>query len=385
PPLPKFPTARDVVPDVDRWLMLEERYERLQILGEGSYGTAHLVRERHGSRKYVAKEIRISHLGEKERSLALAEADVLKRLAHANIIRYVDSFIEARLLYIIMEYADHGDLATQIQLRRGELGTPGSREGPFTESEIMRVHLQLLLALSHIHGQKILHRDLKPLNIFLTRQWIVKLGDFGISKVLESTTLGAQTTIGTPLYLAPEICSGEPYGLSEHFGRSGLASIVLITEVGHTSILSPDADVQVARLARERCRGDSVPRTAAAPAAPVVSPRRSASAERPAPSAPSAPADRREEVKRKSREQREATEAARLKELEEARVQAFQERLAAKQRMEHDRSSHLGPATEPRERSRSPRPPPLVSEPERPEAETSDLKALRFLLEEALE
>lgn len=130
---------------------------------------------------------------------------------------------------------------------------------------------------------------------------------------------------------------------------------------------SPDADVQVARLARERCRGDSVPRTAAAPAAPVVSPRRSASAERPraavgerlapeihafkigtcsftgthcfffhnqhclqgpvrinmeiplfllpsasprpAPSAPSAPADRREEVKRKSREQREATEA----------------------------------------------------------------------------
>lgn len=102
----------------------------------------------------MAKEIRIGHLGEKERSLALSEAQVLRRLQHANIIRYVDSWVEAQLLYIIMEYADNGDLAQQIQQRR-------DATSHFTESEVMQIHVQLVLALSHIHSMKILHRDLR--------------------------------------------------------------------------------------------------------------------------------------------------------------------------------------------------------------------------------
>lgn len=437
--------------------MLEERYERLQILGEGSYGTALLVRERGGSTKYVAKEIRISHLGEKERGLALAEADVLRRLSHANIVRYVDSFLDSRLLYIIMEYADNGDLATQIKLRR-ETG------GCFAESEIMHIHLQLVLALSHIHKVKILHRDLKPLNIFLTRQWIVKLGDFGISKVLESTTLGAQTTIGTPLYLSPEICSGEAYGVksdcwslgvvtyemcalqvpflatsvvqlvmkicsaeppalphlssplrsivlgllqkdprrrlrledvlgmsyarehlqallerSQHEG-STLPSASMATRLATHPLapsVSPTQDTaeavraefhrnrEVARLARERCRGNSL---GPSPERPPLTPERAAGRPSSVPRwsdaapqvlgtpPPSPRRDRREEVKRKSREQKEAAEVARLQELEEARQQAFQERLAAKQRMEQDQRSHLGrPRPERFIDSRSPR------------------------------
>ena len=107
-----------------------------------------------GAPRYVAKEIRIGHLGEKERSLALSEAQVLRRLQHANIIRYVESWVEKTLLYIIMEYADNGDLATQIQLRR-------DAGAHFTESEVMQIHVQLALALSHIHSMKILHRDLR--------------------------------------------------------------------------------------------------------------------------------------------------------------------------------------------------------------------------------
>eukprot|EP00439_Symbiodinium_sp_Y106_P018036 s4877_g2.t1 len=214
--------------------MFDRRYEKLQILGSGAYGTALLVRERAGGgTKYVAKEINAAHLGEKdrreqERQLALAEADVLRRVCHANIIRYVESFMEGPKLYIVMEYADNGDLATQIKRRR------------FTEDQIMHIHLQLILALSHIHDCKILHRDLtlprkevqsstlkKPLNIFLTRRWIVKLGDFGISKVLESTTAGAQTTIGTPLYLAPEICNGDSYGVKSDLWALGVVTYEL--------------------------------------------------------------------------------------------------------------------------------------------------------------
>merc|ERR1719356_1767022 len=106
-----------------------------------------------------------------------------------------------------MEYADGGELASKILSRRDVL------KCPFLESEIMFIHLQLALALTHVHGHRILHRDLKPLNVFLTQDGLVKLGDFGIAKVLESTTAGAQTTIGTPLYIAPEICNNETYGV----------------------------------------------------------------------------------------------------------------------------------------------------------------------------
>jgi NIMA (never in mitosis gene a)-related kinase len=70
---------------------------------------------------------------------------------------------------------------------------------------------QLCLAIKHIHARKILHRDLKSQNIFLTKANQVKIGDFGISKVLENTSDFAWTSLGTPYYLSPEICMGQKY------------------------------------------------------------------------------------------------------------------------------------------------------------------------------
>ena len=76
----------------------------------------------------------------------------------------------------------------------------------FTETEIMNWFVQMCLSLDHIHKKKILHRDLKAQNIFLTKDNIIKLGDFGISKVLESTNAHAMTVQGTPYYMSPEVC-----------------------------------------------------------------------------------------------------------------------------------------------------------------------------------
>jgi len=70
---------------------------------------------------------------------------------------------------------------------------------------------QAILALKYIHDMKILHRDLKSGNFFLSKSGNMKMGDFGIAKVLECTAACAQTQIGTPYYLSPEICSGKPY------------------------------------------------------------------------------------------------------------------------------------------------------------------------------
>ena len=79
------------------------------------------------------------------------------------------------------------------------------------ESVIKKIFTQICISLHHVHKKKILHRDLKTQNIFLTKEKNVKLGDFGISRVLQHTYDLAQTAIGTPYYLSPEICQEKPY------------------------------------------------------------------------------------------------------------------------------------------------------------------------------
>lgn len=79
------------------------------------------------------------------------------------------------------------------------------------ESQIIALSLQISLAIKHIHDRKILHRDLKCANIFLTKKGIVKLGDFGIAKVLRSTGDMAVTQIGTPYFMSPEILDNKKY------------------------------------------------------------------------------------------------------------------------------------------------------------------------------
>ncbi|CAJ1355104.1 unnamed protein product [Effrenium voratum] len=198
--------------------LFHHSYDKIKLLGEGAFGSAYLVRPKELRNVFqVAKEIRISHLTDKQREGAVAESEVLRMLKHPNIIAYIDSFSEGNRMYIVMEYADGGDLAAQIKEQK-------DNHSRFEEREIMRIFVQLVLALIYIHSRKVLHRDLKPLNIFLTMQGIVKLGDFGIARVLDSSTAGAQTTIGTPHYLSPEMVNNEAYGT-----RSDLWSLGVVT------------------------------------------------------------------------------------------------------------------------------------------------------------
>lgn len=103
-----------------------------------------------------------------------------------------------------MEFCEFGDLAYHVTKKK-------KQNGMFTETEIMNWFVQLCLALDNIHSKKILHRDIKSQNVFLTKENTVKLGDFGISKVLESTADHAMTVQGTPYYMSPEVCQNLPY------------------------------------------------------------------------------------------------------------------------------------------------------------------------------
>lgn len=89
--------------------------------------------------------------------------------------------------------------------------------------------VQICLALKYVHDRKILHRDLKTQNIFLTSKGEIKIGDFGIARVLQSTYDYAQTAIGTPYYLSPEICQEKPYNQKSDIWSLGCILYEIIT------------------------------------------------------------------------------------------------------------------------------------------------------------
>lgn len=179
-----------------------DKYEKVKKIGEGSFGKAVLVKSKEDGRQYVIKEIGISGMSSKERQESRKEVAVLANMSHPNIVQYKESFEEGGCLYIVMDYCEGGDLFKKINSQKGVL---------FSEEQILDWFVQICLALKHVHDRKILHRDIKSQNIFLTKDGTVQLGDFGIARVLNSTVELARTCIGTPYYLSPEICENKPY------------------------------------------------------------------------------------------------------------------------------------------------------------------------------
>eukprot|EP00292_Cryptomonas_paramecium_P009045 CAMPEP_0113712618 /NCGR_PEP_ID=MMETSP0038_2-20120614/31495_1 /TAXON_ID=2898 /ORGANISM="Cryptomonas paramecium" /LENGTH=249 /DNA_ID=CAMNT_0000639171 /DNA_START=32 /DNA_END=778 /DNA_ORIENTATION=+ /assembly_acc=CAM_ASM_000170 len=171
----------------------------------------------------VIKMVDISKCSKKERDSARKEVSILGALKHPNIIEYRDSFEDGGFLCIVMAFADGGDLTGRIKVQQG------LRKG-FSEDQILDWFVQICLGMKHVHDRKILHRDLKSQNIFLTGSHkIIKLGDFGIAKVLDSTNGFAKTSIGTPYYLSPEICEGRPYSFKSDVWSLGVVLYELCT------------------------------------------------------------------------------------------------------------------------------------------------------------
>ena len=138
---------------------------------------------------------------EKQAADLIREVVVLSGVSHPNVVAYKHSFFKSSSVYIVMEYAERGTL-------KSNLSKYGKRL-KLSERRILRYFVQILLALMHLHKEQILHRDLKTENIFLSADGLIKLGDFGVSRVLGNTL--AATRAGTPHYVSPEIVGGELY------------------------------------------------------------------------------------------------------------------------------------------------------------------------------
>ncbi|KAF7308525.1 Protein kinase domain-containing protein [Mycena chlorophos] len=202
-------------------------YDALDVIGNGSFGIIRKVRRKSDGKIFARKELNFERMTERDRKQIVAEVNILKDLDHTHIVRYHDRHVDrdAGVLYILMEYCGGGDLSTVIKL--------AAKQGrPVAEDAIWNYFYQLLLALNHCHNTgghgrtssagsasevegkerrtQILHRDLKPDNVFLDESNTVKLGDFGLSKALSAASF-ANTYVGTPYYMSPELMQEKAY------------------------------------------------------------------------------------------------------------------------------------------------------------------------------
>ncbi|KAL7388057.1 hypothetical protein ABVT39_006378 [Epinephelus coioides] len=181
-----------------------EDYEVLLTIGSGSYGRCQKIRRKSDGKILVWKELDYGTMAESEKQMLVSEVNLLRELKHPNIVRYYDRIIDRTntTLYIVMEYCEGGDLSSLI--------TRCIKERRYLEEQfVLRVMAQLMLALKECHRRSdgratVLHRDLKPANIFLDIKQNVKLGDFGLARILNHDTSFAKTFVGTPYYMSPE-------------------------------------------------------------------------------------------------------------------------------------------------------------------------------------
>ncbi|XP_071086198.1 serine/threonine-protein kinase Nek11-like [Haliotis cracherodii] len=190
--------------DTNSARVLANRYEVVKKLGSGNFGTAFLCKDlRNNNELKVLKEISVGDLQPDETVDAMHEARLLSKLDHPSIVKFHDSFIDGEFFCIITEYCDGGDLDIKI-------GDCKKSKTTFDEKSILDWLVQLLLAVQYMHSRRVLHRDLKTRNIFI-RNNMVKIGDFGISRILMGTTDMASTFTGTPYYMSPEVLKHEGY------------------------------------------------------------------------------------------------------------------------------------------------------------------------------
>ncbi|OAL51132.1 G2-specific protein kinase-like protein nimA [Pyrenochaeta sp. DS3sAY3a] len=210
----------------------DDKYDVLEKIGHGSFGIIRKVKRKSDGYILCRKEISYLKMSQKEREQLQAELSILKELRHPNIVAYFerDHIKASQDLHLYMEYCGNGDLGRVIRDLK-------NKNQVCEEEFVWSIFSQIVSALYRCHygedppaaGRNvmglvanakpardprrpmILHRDLKPENIFLGDDNSVKLGDFGLSKILQSHDF-ASTYVGTPFYMSPEICKAEQYG-----------------------------------------------------------------------------------------------------------------------------------------------------------------------------
>lgn len=247
-------------------------FEILQVLGKGTFGFVAKVKSRLNRKIYAMKEIDFSTIKDpKIIEFSENETKILAKLNNEYIIKYYKSIKEGNKLYIIMEFMNNGDLLGMIKANK-------ILEKPIKEEKLYEIFIQAMKSLSYIHSKKLVHRDIKPGNLFISLDGKVKLGDFGVSAAIvekkeqeknlefindskneniKESIVGElecnQTIIGTPQFMSPEMINEEKYDLKTDVYSMGVTFFLMcFWQVPRIPTLSPfDGKIKVANLQKK--------------------------------------------------------------------------------------------------------------------------------------
>ena len=196
-------------------------YQIIEQIGKGTFGIVYKVKKFNEPLIYVIKQISLIGLTDIQINQVCSEAKILSLIKSKYIVKYYESFLEDDNLNIVMEYCDNGDLCNYLNKQK-------NKSRPLNEDLIWEIFIKITLGLTTIHKMKILHRDLKTLNIFLKKDMEIKIGDLGVAKELNQASF-ANTIIGTPYYLSPEMCEDKPYNQKSDVWALGVILYELCT------------------------------------------------------------------------------------------------------------------------------------------------------------
>ncbi|KAG8348187.1 Protein tyrosine kinase Protein kinase domain [Trypanosoma vivax] len=191
------------------------RFEDLQtsrVLGKGSQGKVKLVRHVTTGKTYALKYIQFDGDTEDMREAIGSELRQVTALKHKNLVTSHEAYFREGRLYIVLEYMDAGSMADVLK----------RRSDGFSEEMLAYVARELLRGLEHLHSLKMIHRDIKPVNVLANSSGEVKIADFGVAKKLSDGDVGTVSTQGSVIYMSPERISGDVYSFRSDIWSVGL-------------------------------------------------------------------------------------------------------------------------------------------------------------------
>lgn len=176
-------------------------YRAGKVLGKGAFGKVSLALHKLSKKLVALKLLNKEFLkNETSKEKVMQEVRILKRFRHPNVVKLYETFESNKHIVVVMELCAGGDLLNYVRKRRR-----------LKESYAKYIFKQIIEGIAHIHTKGVLHRDIKLDNILLDGKGIIKIGDFGVSRIITNINDKMTEQCGTPAYIAPEILRDQGY------------------------------------------------------------------------------------------------------------------------------------------------------------------------------